>query len=67
MDGAKQKRVLLTRENNETLAEALRANGVEVLELPLIRTVHEAQNEDVEDIMREMGSYDWITFSSANA
>ena len=62
----KQKRVLLTRENNETLAEALRANGVEVLELPLIRTVHEAQNEDVEDIMREMGSYDWITFSSAN-
>ena len=38
MDGAKQKRVLLTRENNETLAEALRANGVEVLELPLIRT-----------------------------
>lgn len=66
MDGAKQKRVLLTRENNETLAEALRANGVEVLELPLIRTVHEAQNEDVEDIMREMGSYDWITFSSAN-
>ena len=66
MDGAKQKRVLLTRESNETLAEALRANGVEVLELPLIRTVHEAQNEDVEDIMREMGSYDWITFSSAN-
>ena len=66
MDGAKQKRVLLTRENNETLAEALRANGVEVLELPLIKTVHEAQNEDVEDIMREMGSYDWITFSSAN-
>lgn len=55
MDGAKQKRVLLTRENNETLAEALRANGVEVLELPLIRTVHEAQNEDVEDIMRRDG------------
>ena len=44
MDGAKQKRVLLTRENNETLAEALRAHGVDVLELALIRTVPEAHN-----------------------
>ena len=40
--------------------------GVSVLEIPLIKTVHEAQDEDVADVMREMGSYDWITFSSAN-
>ena len=60
------KRVLLTRENNESLAGFLREHGVEPVEIPLIKTVHEAQNEDVEDVMRDMGSYDWITFSSAN-
>ena len=66
MPAQKKRRVLLTRENNESLASALSAKGVGVLEIPLIRTVHEAQDEDVADIMREMGSYDWITFSSAN-
>lgn len=66
MPAQKKRRVLLTRENNEALASALSAKGVEVLEIPLIRTVHEAQDEDVADVMREMGSYDWITFSSAN-
>ena len=60
------KRVLLTRENNESLAGFLREHGIEPVEIPLIKTVHEAQNEDVEDVMRDMGSYDWITFSSAN-
>ena len=52
MPAQKKPRVLLTR--------------VSVLEIPLIKTVHEAQDEDVADVMREMGSYDWITFSSAN-
>ena len=66
MPAQKKPRVLLTRENNDALASVLAEKGVSVLEIPLIKTVHEAQDEDVADVMREMGSYDWITFSSAN-
>lgn len=66
MPAQKKRRVLLTRENNDALASALSAKGVGVLEIPLTRIVHEARDEDVADVMREMGSYDWITFSSAN-
>lgn len=66
MPAQKKPRVLLTRENNDALASVLAEKGVAVLEIPLIKTVHEAQDEDVADVMREMGSYDWITFSSAN-
>lgn len=61
-----ESRVVLTRENNEMLAGELKSKGVEVLEIPLIKIEHEAQNQDIVDVMRDMGSYDWITFSSAN-
>ncbi len=60
------KRVLLTRENNAALKEELQKRGAEVLEIPLIRVEHTVNKEDADDIMAEMGTYDWITFSSVN-
>lgn len=62
----KKLRVLLTRENNAALAESLSQGGVDVIEIPLIKTTQCEINEDIDDVMREMGSYDWITFSSVN-
>ncbi len=60
-------RVVLTRENNSAVAEILRAKGgIEVVEMPLIKVERNVDDADFADIMEEMGTYDWITFSSAN-
>lgn len=60
------KTILLTRENNGDLPEILRARGAKVLEVALIEVEHTSVQEDVKDVMDEMGHYDWITFSSVN-
>ncbi len=61
-----KKRVLLTREDNGAVAKILAENGVEILELPLIKVSFQSDFEDIKEIFSEMGRYDWITFSSAN-
>ena len=63
----KKFRVVLTRENNSAVAEILRSKGgIEVVEMPLIKIERNVEDADFADIMEEMGTYDWITFSSAN-
>ena len=60
------KTVLLTRENNAELAAVLRGRGADVLEIPLISRELGYSGELASDIFETLGSYDWITFSSAH-
>lgn len=60
-------RVVLTRENNSAVADILRSKGgIDIIEMPLIKVERNIEDADFADIMEEMGTYDWITFSSAN-
>ncbi len=55
-----------TREQNSDLRDKLEALGAEVMELPLIRVVPEVARQELVDIFAELGTYDWIVFTSAN-
>ena len=55
-----------TREQASDLRDKLEALGAEVIELPLIRIVPEVAREELVDIFTELGSYDWIVFTSSN-
>ncbi len=55
-----------TREQASDLRDKLEALGAEVIELPLIRIVPEVAREELVDIFTELGSYDWIVFTSGN-
>lgn len=59
-------RVLVTRprELAGTTSMRLRALGAEVLELPAIRTVARTETPAFSDALREIGSYQWIVFTS---
>ncbi len=61
-------RVLLTRpkELSSRLAELLRRDGAEVLELPAIRTVPLKDDRPLAECLRtlEKGGYDWLVFTS---
>lgn len=61
-------RIAITRarEQASELAGKLTVRGAEVIELPLIRVTKHIQNETLADVMLELGSYDWIVFTSAN-
>ncbi len=58
------KKVLLTRSNNAELARILLDKGIDVMEIPLIKTELSYSREDAKDIIETLGTYDWITFSS---
>lgn len=62
------RRVAVTRarEQASELAGKLSALGAEVIELPLIKISKEISKENLADTMLELGSYDWIVFTSAN-
>ena len=62
------RRVVVTRTRDQAseLAVRLAALGAEVLELPVIRISKEIQLQALADIMLELGSYDWLVFTSAN-
>jgi len=62
----KSKRVVLTRENNDAVADILKAQGVDVLELPMIKIEFSSDASDVSEVFAELGRYDWLTFSSVN-
>lgn len=62
------RRVAVTRarEQSPELATKLSALGAEVIELPLITISKHIEKEMLHDVLSELGSYDWIIFTSAN-
>ena len=58
--------VTRAREQASELAGKLAALGAEVIELPLIHVAREISKQDLADVLLELGSYDWIVFTSAN-
>lgn len=58
--------VTRAREQSPELTAKLTAFGAEVLELPLITISKEIDKEVLHDVLSELGSYDWIAFTSAN-
>jgi uroporphyrinogen III methyltransferase / synthase len=56
--------VTRTREQASQLAEQLHELGAEVLEIPTIKTEEPTNKSDLMDAMLELGSYDWIVFTS---
>lgn len=62
----KNKRIVLTRKENEPLAGELRSLGADVVELPLIDIKLEADPEISDDVLSNIATYQWAVFSSAN-
>ncbi len=62
------RRIALTRAREQTseLAQKLSALGAELIELPLIKISKEIEKQSLADVFTELGSYDWIVFTSAN-
>lgn len=62
------RRIAITRarEQSSELAEKLEALGAEPVELPLIKISREISKQNLADTMLELGSYDWILFTSVN-
>jgi uroporphyrinogen-III synthase len=58
--------VTRTREQASELAARLAQLGAEIVELPLIHVSKHIEKESLADIMLELGSYDWIAFTSTN-
>jgi len=58
--------VTRNREQAGKLASRLEAKGAEVLRLPLLSIVPATDPEVEEEVFGELGSYEWIVFSSAN-
>ena len=62
------RRVVVTRTRDQAsdLAAKLGAFGAEVVELPVIRISREISKQSLADVMLELGSYDWLVFTSVN-
>ena len=58
--------VTRAREQASELSAKLAALGAEVIELPLIKIEKHIEKDVLADVMLELGSYDWIVFTSAN-
>jgi uroporphyrinogen-III synthase len=58
--------VTRAREQASELAGLLAAQGAEVVELPLIRISPAVSPEIMADVLQDLGTYDWIVFTSAN-
>ena len=58
--------VTRAREQAPELSRKLAALGADVIELPLIQVVKDIEKDPLADVMLELGSYDWIVFTSAN-
>jgi uroporphyrinogen-III synthase len=58
--------VTRAREQSPELTRKLAALGAEVIELPLITVSKEIDKHALLDVLTELGSYDWIVFTSAN-
>lgn len=62
------KRVVVTRtrEQASELADKLSALGADVLQLPVISITQDIEKNLLADVMLELGSYDWLVFTSGN-
>jgi uroporphyrinogen-III synthase len=62
------RRIAVTRAREQTseLARKLSALGAQVIELPLIKISKSVALQSLADVLLELGSYDWIVFTSAN-
>ncbi len=62
------RRIAVTRARDQApeLTAKLSALGAEVIELPLIKVSKDIELDPLADIMLELGSYDWIIFTSSN-
>jgi uroporphyrinogen III methyltransferase / synthase len=62
-------RVLVTRQPEQArgLADALTAEGAQVVEVPLIATAPPEDASALEAAVASLDAYDWIAFTSANA
>ncbi len=62
------RRIAVTRAREQTpeLAVKLAGLGAEVIELPLIAVTKEIDKQALHDVLSELGTYDWIVFTSAN-
>jgi uroporphyrinogen-III synthase len=58
--------VTRAREQASELSSKLTILGAEVVELPLIHVSKEIDKHTLADVLAELGSYDWIVFTSAN-
>lgn len=58
--------VTRAREQSPELAAKLTALGADVIELPLIAVTKDIDLHALHDVLSELGSYDWIVFTSAN-
>ncbi len=58
--------VTRAREQAPELTGKLAALGAEVVELPLITVSKEIDKHTLVDVFTELGTYDWIVFTSAN-
>lgn len=62
------RRIVITRPRGSSAEwrKQLAGLGADVLELPLIEVSREIDKETLADVLTELGSYDWIVFTSAN-
>ena len=62
------RRIAITRarEQSADLAAKLSALGAELVELPLITVSKHIDKEILHEVLSELGTYDWIVFTSAN-
>lgn len=62
------KRILVTRarEQASTLTAALEELGASCLEAPVIRLVPPSDTSRLDQAIRDLGTYDWVIFTSAN-
>lgn len=62
------RRIAVTRARDQApeLSGKLAALGAEVIELPLIHISKNIELDPLADILLELGTYDWIVFTSAN-
>jgi len=63
------KRIVVTRaaEQARSLAQLLQAAGAEVLLLPLLRFLRAENTGPLDAALRDLGNFDWLIFTSANA
>jgi uroporphyrinogen-III synthase/uroporphyrinogen III methyltransferase/synthase len=63
------RRILVTRAAHQagTLSEGLRAKGAEPVEVPVLEIGPPDSFEALDHALRQLGSYDWLILTSANA
>lgn len=62
------KRILVTRARSQAseLSEQIAELGGEPIEFPLVKMVPPHDSKPLDDALRQLGSFDWVMFTSAN-